>query len=109
MSFLNKLFYGVSIIVIVIIFFIIVIINKSTIIYNEPIVTYNDQVFIIKTFNINTATKSDLMKIDGIGEKLADEIIRYKNNTPFLSIEDIKNVKGIKDKLFKKIKSYIYV
>ena len=63
----------------------------------------------IKLVNLNTATKTDLLTLPGIGESKADLIIDYRNNNKFNSIEDIKNVKGIGDSLFEKIKDYITV
>ena len=48
------------------------------------------------------------MTLTGIGEKKAEDIIKYREeNGEFTSIEDIKNVKGIGDSLFEKIKDYI--
>lgn len=58
--------------------------------------------------NINTATKEELMTIKGIGESKADGIIRYREeNGNFKTIEDIKNIEGIGDKLYETIKIYI--
>lgn len=58
--------------------------------------------------SINTATKEELMTLTGIGEKKAEDIIKYREeNGEFTSIEDIKNVNGIGDSLFEKIKDYI--
>ncbi|MBQ2640194.1 MAG: helix-hairpin-helix domain-containing protein [Bacilli bacterium] len=55
--------------------------------------------------NINSATKEELMTLTGIGEAKADDIINYRNsNGPFSKIEDIKNIKGIGDAIFDKIK-----
>lgn len=60
--------------------------------------------------NINTATKEELMTISGIGETKADDIIKYReSNGNFKSIDEIKNVSGIGDALFEKIKDYITV
>ena len=60
--------------------------------------------------NINTCTKEDLMTLSGIGESKAESIISYrKANGNFKSIEDIKNVDGIKDGVFNKIKDKIKV
>ena len=58
--------------------------------------------------SINTATKEELMKINGIGEGKAEAIIKYREeNGPFKSLEDIKNVSGIGDSIYEKIKDHI--
>ena len=58
--------------------------------------------------NINTASVEELQTISGIGESKAKSIVEYrKNNGLFKSIEDIKNVEGIGDKLYETIKVYI--
>lgn len=57
--------------------------------------------------NINSASKEDLLKIKGIGESKADAIIDYREENLFKSIDEIKNVSGIGDSLFEKIKDYI--
>ena len=59
--------------------------------------------------NINTASKSQLTTLKGIGETYAQRIIDYRNNKRFSSIEDIKNVKGIGDKTFEQIKDDITI
>ena len=60
--------------------------------------------------NINTAGVDELCTLSGIGKSRADAIIAYRNeNGPFKSIEDIKKVSGIKDKVFEQIKDSITV
>lgn len=60
--------------------------------------------------SINTSTKDELMTLSGIGESKADAIIKYREeNGKFDSIEDIKNVSGIGDALYEKIKDLITV
>lgn len=59
--------------------------------------------------NINTASKEELMSLKGIGEAKADAIIEYRSNNHFDSIEDIKNISGIGDAMFDKIKEDITV
>lgn len=60
--------------------------------------------------NINKASKSELMQLSGIGEARALDIICYREKYgAFKRIEDIKNVSGIKDAAFNKIKDYICV
>lgn len=58
--------------------------------------------------SINTASKEELMTISGIGESKAIAIIEYREkNGLFNDISDIKNVSGIGDSLYEKIKDYI--
>ena len=60
--------------------------------------------------NINQAGAEELMTLPGIGESRAADIIAYREtNGPFAGIEDIKNVSGIKDAVFQKIKDKIVV
>ena len=60
--------------------------------------------------NINTADEKELQNINGVGEAKAKSIIEYREeNGLFTTIEDIKNVPGIGDSLFEKIKAYITV
>ena len=50
------------------------------------------------------------MMLNCIGSIKADDIINYRNiNGNFNSIEEIKNVSGISDAIFNKIKDYITV
>jgi competence protein ComEA len=60
--------------------------------------------------NINTASSDELQKLPGIGEAIATRIVNYrKENGKFGTIEDIKNVSGIGNSKFEKIKEYICV
>ncbi len=60
--------------------------------------------------NINTATKSELMQLPGIGESKADSIISYrKEHGNFKSTEDIMLINGIKEAVYSRIKDYIKV
>ena len=60
--------------------------------------------------NINTATVEDFMKLSGIGETKAKSIIEYRNSIgSFSKVEDIKNVTGIGDSIFDKIKDYLTI
>lgn len=54
-----------------------------------------------KAVNLNTATKEELMTLDGVGEKMADRIIEFRETSRhFETIQDIKLVKGFGDILF---------
>lgn len=58
--------------------------------------------------NINTAGAEELMTIEKIGEKTAEKIIEYREKVgKFSKPEDIKNVKGIGDATYEKIKNII--
>jgi competence protein ComEA len=60
--------------------------------------------------NINAATVEELDTLPGIGPAIAQRIIDYRTaNGPFKSIEEIKNVAGIGDATFEKIKDRITV
>lgn len=60
--------------------------------------------------NINTGGINELTKINGIGEAKAQNIIDYReNNGGFKTIEEIKNIDGIGDKTYEKIKNKIKV
>ena len=63
-----------------------------------------------KRININTASESELTLLNGIGTATAAKIMEYRNaHGPFQSVEEIKNVKGIGEAKFEKIKNNITV
>ena len=60
--------------------------------------------------NINTASKEELTTLPGVGESKAEAIIKYReDNGNYEKIEDIKNVSGIGESAFEKIKDNITV
>lgn len=60
--------------------------------------------------NINVADSTILQEIPGVGPATAEKIIAYRDaNGRFKSIEEIKNVSGIGEKTFEKIKDLITV
>ncbi|MCQ9206584.1 MAG: helix-hairpin-helix domain-containing protein [Omnitrophica bacterium] len=62
----------------------------------------------LKKININEAGWSDLVELDRIGPVLAERIIDYRAKYgPFEKKESLKNVKGIGDKTYEKIKGRI--
>lgn len=59
---------------------------------------------------INHADSSALQTLPGIGPALADRIIEHRNiNGPFASLGQLKEVKGIGDKLIEKIQDLIVI
>ena len=60
--------------------------------------------------NLNTADESELCTLTGVGASKAKAIIAYREeNGPFVSIEDLMKVEGIKEGTFHKIKDEIEV
>lgn len=60
--------------------------------------------------NLNTADKTKLQELTGIGEKKADQIIAYRQaHGQFKNIEELKEVPGFGDKTFANLKSSICV
>lgn len=60
--------------------------------------------------NLNTAGKTELMTLTGIGESRADAVIAYrKAKGGFKDVEEIKQVEGIKEGIFNKIKDQITI
>ena len=62
-----------------------------------------------KKLNLNQATLAELMTVSGIGEAKAKSIIAYREEKAFTSIDELKNISGIGDKLFEQIKDYFTI
>jgi comEA protein len=61
-----------------------------------------------KKININNAAAEELTNLKGVGPVLASRIAEYRlRNGLFVSVEDLKKVPGIGDKLFSKIKDNV--
>lgn len=60
--------------------------------------------------NINTADKKELDSLPGIGPTIAQRIIDYRQaNGPFKELDHIKNVSGISDSKYSKLKDKITI
>ena len=60
--------------------------------------------------SLNTGTKEELMTLSGLGEAKANAIISYRGeNGAFTDINQVKDVSGIGDSIFDKIKNYITI
>jgi competence protein ComEA len=60
----------------------------------------------IAKVNLNSATEAELDTLPGVGPSTAQKIIAAR---PFTDIEELKDVSGIGDVTFAKLKEYIYV
>lgn len=60
--------------------------------------------------DINTATSEELQTLNGVGPSTAEKIISYRSDVGyFKDIDELKNVDGIGEKTFDKLKDYIMV
>lgn len=59
-----------------------------------------------KLVNVNTATKTELIKLPGIGPVLADRIIAGR---PHKAVDDLKKIEGMGEKTFAQIKDLVTV
>lgn len=60
--------------------------------------------------NLNTASAADLQKLNGIGEKKAEQIVAYREQKgSFKKIEDLMQVSGIGEKTFASLKDQLAV
>ena len=86
------------------------VITVNTSFYIAPIYDNGDTCAVtpIAKVNINTADKSDLVSISGFGDSIAQAIIDYRNSVSiFHRLEDIKNVSGVGEATFTKVKNKI--
>jgi competence protein ComEA len=60
--------------------------------------------------DVNTATKDELVALPGIGPAKAQAIVDYRSqHGPFKSVDEVRKVKGIGDKLFQQIRPELSV
>jgi len=60
--------------------------------------------------NINTATVEELVSLPGVGDSVAKSIVEHREkNGGFKTTDDLKEVKGIGEKKFEKIKDMVTV
>ena len=64
----------------------------------------------ILKININQATLEDLVGTKVLSSKLAAKIIEYRNShSPFKELQDLKEIKGIGEYRYEKLKEVFYV
>src|SRR5262245_58086579 len=60
--------------------------------------------------NVNRANLEELIRVPYIGNFTAGEILAYRQaHGPFRTLEEVKNVKGIKEKNFERFRSYLSI
>jgi len=63
-----------------------------------------------KLININTASATELRELKGIGDAKAQVIVAYREkNGPFKSVDELRQVHGIGDKLLEKLRPQVTV
>lgn len=76
----------------------------------QEITVNNNNVSVSYPINLNTATFDELISVDGIGEKRANDILAYRNSIgKFSSVEQLKNIKGIGEASYQKVAGYFTV
>lgn len=82
--------------------------NTKPVEEKKPNTTSNNNIVSDGKVSINKASIQELMTIKGIGEAKAKAIIDYRNKQgSFKNIDELKNVSGIGNSTFEKIKDYI--
>lgn len=60
--------------------------------------------------NINTADVKELMRLEGIGRKVAERIVQYREaHGPFKKAEELRRVKGVGSGVWERNRSRIVV
>lgn len=60
------------------------------------------------TLSLNSATEAEFERLPGIGPKLAERIVAYRNRQGrFTSLEDLLEIKGMGRKLYGRILPYL--
>ena len=83
--------------------------TADTVVKKDFFSSQKKKVFPSGKINLNTASKVELMKLPGVGEKTAIAILEYRQSKKFIKPSDIMKIKGIGPKKFEKMKEYIEV
>ena len=63
----------------------------------------------VSRVDLNSASVEELARLPGIGPAKAQAIVSHRSTDPFRKPEDLRNVKGIGDKLYEELKDQITV
>jgi competence ComEA-like helix-hairpin-helix protein len=70
----------------------------------KPFLVFNKKKPVEKKLELNAATREELMELKGIGEKLSERIIAYRDKLGgFVSVDQIAEVYGVSAETFEKI------
>ncbi len=83
--------------------------NEPLLAISEELITQSRSSGNKTTININTANLDELDTLPGVGKVIAQRIIDYRTTSPFKTIDDLKNVSGIGDKIFNGLKDLITI
>ncbi|BAK98510.1 hypothetical protein OBV_13120 [Oscillibacter valericigenes Sjm18-20] len=76
----------------------------------ERIVSSSELTPDVTPVDINTAGAEELATLPGIGEKLAERIVKYRaDNGDFASVDDLLNVSGIGEGKLEALRDYVSV
>lgn len=59
--------------------------------------------------NLNTATAKEIELLPGIGKRTADQVVAYREKSPFKAPHDLVKVKGIGEGTWKKVKNHVTI
>ncbi len=60
--------------------------------------------------DLNDATQAELNLLPGVGEKLANDILKYRDEIGgFQSVDELMNIRGIKEGRLRSLKKYVTV
>jgi competence ComEA-like helix-hairpin-helix protein len=78
--------------------------------YREWGQTVDNQIPIDLVVDLNEATQAELNLLPGVGEKLASDILKYRDEIGgFRSIDELKNIRGIKEGRLLSLRKHITI
>jgi competence protein ComEA len=82
--------------------------KQTTVTKNEQPATAQSETHQLKKININTATAEDWKAFPGIGDVIANRIVKYRTSMGgFKSVEQVGKTYGLSDSVFQQIKPYL--
>ncbi len=80
--------------------------NRVLPIFDHPRPTERERIVVV-AIDLNSASKSDILQLPGVGEKMADRILAAREETDGdVSVQTLRNVKGIGVKRYAALKPH---